>query len=262
MSGTSLVGVRRSVLTVAFTLAACALTSIPRVEAQSIATQLGVTSRSAAANEVIPSPSPVRIRPYVEIGLYGTGAYFPDFSNRVGDQPNIATFEGDRFIPGFGLGLEFGSRHFPLYSRFDFNYGKQNFSQTFNSTGPLVASSADGEVTGKFLDFRLGWHFCPCWFHHAKWDWAFGPTWARNDLHYIEKYPSGLTQELDREESGWKWDLGTRLTIPFKRDFGFQIGTDYTTAFKKNDADQNFRLSTGLSYTFTHHREFRGNPGF
>ena len=36
----------------------------------------------------------------------------------------------------------------------------------------------------------------------------------------------------------------------------------YKTAFKKNDADQNFRLSTGLSYTFTHHREFRGNPGF
>jgi len=192
------------------------------------------------------APRHFKFRPYLALGLYGTGVFFPDFSNRVGDQPNIATFEGDRFIPGFGAGLEFGSRRFPVFSRFDFNYGKQNFSQTFNSTGPLVASSADGEVTGKFFDFRLGWHFCPCWFHHAKWDWAFGPTWARNNLHYIEKYPSGLTQELDREESGWKWDLGTRLTIPFKHDFGFQIGTDYTTAFKKTDADQNFRLSTGL----------------
>src|SRR6184192_1436366 len=124
MSGTSLVGVRRSVLTVAFTLAACALTSIPRVEAQSIATPFGVTSRSPTTHEVIPAPSRIRIRPYVEIGLYGTGVYFPDLENRVGDQPNIATVTGDKFIPGFGFGLEFGARRFPLFSRFDFNYGK------------------------------------------------------------------------------------------------------------------------------------------
>ena len=260
MSGTSLVGVRRSVFTVTFTFAASAFLFAPRSDAQGTLTPVGVASRAAIT---LPEERPrFRFRPYLKLDAYGTGVYFPDFENRVGDQPNIATFSGDKFIPGIGGGLEFGSRRFPIFTRFDFNYGKQNFEQTFNSTGPLVASSAEGEVTGKFLNLLLGWHFCPCWFHYAKWDWAFGPTWARNDLHYIEKYPSGLTQEFDREESGWKWDLGTRLTIPIKRNFGFEMGADYTTAFKKNDADQNFRLSTGLSYTFTHHREFRGNPGF
>ena len=264
MSGTHLVGMRWSAFTATFSLAATFL--LPEsATCQPTLAPIGISSGTTreAATVAIPSPAPLRFRPYVKVDAYGTGVYFPDFENRVGDQPNIATVTGDKFIPGFGLGLEFGSRRFPVFSRFDFNYGKQDFTQTFNSTGPLVASSADGEVTGKFLDFRLGWHFCPCWFHHAKWDWMFGPTWARNDLHYIETYPSGTTQEFDREESGWKWDLGTKLTIPIKRNFGFEIGTDYTTAFKKDDADQNFRLSTGLSYTFTRHRNWGGlNPGY
>ena len=54
-------------------------------------------------------------------------------------------------------------------------------------------------------------------------------------------------QTVNRIENGWKWNAGASLWRSLDDRLGLQLGVTYTNSFKKPDADQNWRLSTGLT---------------
>src|SRR5687768_9971471 len=173
-------------------------------------------------------------------GVSVDAAWFKDFPNRVEDQPNIQSAESDDLVPGFGANLELGFTNRPFFARIDIHYGRHEFTQNFSAPTPLDPISAEGSVNGLFVDLRGGYNV----YQNKKVSFGLmtGPTWARDWAELNHKYASTEdVQKTERAESGWKWNFGGEMEYGLGPRASFQLGASYTTSFKKQDADQNFR---------------------
>lgn len=183
-----------------------------------------------------------------KVGISFDAAWFANFNELVGSQPNLTTSKGDDLALGAGGSFELSPRRTrPLFARVAFNFGFQDFEQAYNSASPLDPVLATGRARGVFLDGQLGLRLLRS--GTTIFDLVTGPTWARNDVRIEFTYPTGPV-EVNRIEDGWKWNAGATLWRALDERIGLQLGVTHTNSFKGVDADQNWRLSTGITLGF------------
>ena len=216
-----------------------------------IAVALACVAASTEAQGRRPVSDPMRFTSTVDVfkvGVSFDAAWFGNFNDLVASQPNLTTSKGDDLALGAGASLEFSPRRTrPFFARVGFNFGFQDFEQAYNSASPLDPTMATGRARGVFLDGQLGLRL----FRSGTtiFDLVTGPTWARNDATIEFTYPTGPV-EVSRIQDGWKWNGGAKLWRALDERTGLQIGVTYTNSFKGVDADQNWRLSTGITLGF------------
>ncbi|MEO8578261.1 MAG: hypothetical protein ABI556_16245 [Gemmatimonadales bacterium] len=190
-----------------------------------------------------PADDPFKLGVSLDVG------WFSDFSKRVGEQANLADSKGDDVVPGFGLSLELSPTGLrPLFTRVSLNYGVQNFEQTYNVVSPLDPTTAKGKVKGLFLDGQLGLRAVKG--RSTVFSLAAGPTWSKSSADIDFTYADQVVT-VNRVLDGWKLNAGASLWRSIDDRLGFQLAVTYTNSFKQGDADQNFRVSTGLTLGFS-----------
>jgi len=216
-----------------------------------IASALACVAATADAQGSRPASDPMRFTSTVDVvkvGISFDAAWFGDFKELVANQPNLTTSKGDDLALGAGASVEVSPmRTQPFFARVGFSFGFQDFEQAYNSASPVDPTLATGRVRGVFFDGQLGFRAYRS--GTTLFDIVTGPTWARNDANIEFTYGSGPV-EVKRIEDGWKWNAGAKLWRALDERTGLQIGVTYTNSFKGVDADQNWRLSTGITLGF------------
>ncbi|MEO8578127.1 MAG: hypothetical protein ABI556_15560 [Gemmatimonadales bacterium] len=192
-------------------------------------------------------PAPVsNSEDLVTLGASFDYAWFSDFSNRVADQPGIQSSSAEDFAPGIGASMEFNpARLRPLFARIGANFGIQKFEQVYAPISPLDPTGATGKVKGFFADLQIGLR--PYRGRTTRFELLTGGTWAHDDAEFEFTY-ADTTQTVSRKANGWKWNAGASISKAIGARTALRLGLTYITSFKKQDADQNLRLSTGFVF--------------
>jgi hypothetical protein len=181
---------------------------------------------------------------------------YTSFKRDVADQLNLLKTNADDVAPGAGVRVEIDRAGIPLFFQTGFHYNRQTFTQTYNPSGPLFPNSADGTVDGISVDLNFGFRMRPFDRRHLSWAFYGGPTWA-HDKEKLTFHYNTMTQDENRTLSTWKGNFGTSIRLETNSRITWDVlDLGYTTSFKKNDADSNFRVSTGIGLTLGPRNKF------
>lgn len=178
-------------------------------------------------------------------------ARFSNFAEVSGKQPDIRGYTADNSYTGFGVGLDYDLTRWSVRLHTGLSYGTQSFQQDYGSSNALSPVRVTGDVSAMFTDFGFAFRFPLA---RTALLAGAGGTWARNSSTFESTYANcdacaeTNTRVLNRVRPhlhlGWEFQLPSNLRL--------RTGLSHIGTFNSNDADDHFRLSAGLGYSFRH----------
>ena len=186
-------------------------------------------------------------RPTIRFGLEYDYNSFGDFTSTVGNQAGIQSIQGNNSASGYGAFVEYMySKKCPLFWGLEYHTSRLTYVQQFATTNPLLPTKVDGRVVGQFLDAYTGYAFRLGRIGVRP---KIGVVHVVNYLTIDEFFQSLVSSNSSSSSlTNYKTDLGVNIDFPLWEGFGVRLGGNYTTAFKRADADRNFRASLGVEY--------------
>jgi hypothetical protein len=173
---------------------------------------------------------------------------FPSFEGRVGDQRELSSASADRSVVGYGASLEYFPTPRPVFVGLAANFTRNDFSQSYTSSDPLVPRVTTGTVRGQFWNMYLG--YVPLRLRRASAYGYGGLVLALNDLESVAEYDFGPEVAQTRRYTGWLGTLGAGADLGFYGPLGGRVGAQYSTSAKRPNADTNWRLSFSTTLNF------------